>query len=420
MPHPNSSLPDSTTLNGEATAPLDFRPGPAPARQRSRSAYRFWLIALTLVGCAGLAVRTWPRTHRNAAPSAIPIVPVAEAKAGALAESVTFTAELRPYQVVDVHAKVAGYVKHIDVDIGDRVKAGQVLAELEVPELRDDLRQASAATEEARQLVLRAEASFENAHLVSGRLARILHEHPGLIAQQDLSDAQEKDKAAEAGLSASKRKVEEAEAAESKMMAMLDYTKIVAPFDGVVTKRFADAGALVQAGTTSNSQSLPVVTLAQESLLRLQFPVQESVVARVQMGQPVEVRVEALHESFRGKVDRFSRSVDPSTRTMITEVDVPNPDYRFTPGMYASARLQVRESTGGIIIPNEALSGPDGHVVMVINNEQKLEQHTVETGLQTASQVEILSGLELGSRVLIAKGGQFKPGDLVEGRVIAN
>ena len=175
-----------------------------------------------------------------------------------LYNEVTFPAEFRPYVEVELHAKVSGYVREMKVDFGDRVKAGQLLATLEVPELHDELHNAIATQQ-------KAEADYTNAHLIYMRLAAVNKDHPNLVAQQDLDTAEAKDRTTSAAIAATRADVE-------KYQTLVAYTRITAPFDGVVTKRYADPGALIQAGTTSDTQSMPLVRVSDNYLLRLDFP----------------------------------------------------------------------------------------------------------------------------------------------------
>ena len=198
-----------------------------------------WRIAgLALV--AALSVLVWRAVSAHAKPqiTSVPVlegmpVPVARVTRQDLYNEVTFPAEFRPYVEVELHAKVSGYVREMKVDFGDRVKAGQLLATLEVPELRDELHNAMATQQ-------KAEADYTNAHLIYHRLATVNEAHPNLVAQQDLDTADANDRTTAAAIAAAKANVE-------KYQTLVDYTRITAPFDGVVTKRYADPGALIQA-----------------------------------------------------------------------------------------------------------------------------------------------------------------------------
>ena len=327
-----------------------------------------------------------------------------------MSRSVSLTAEFRPYQEVELHAKVSGYVRDIYVDVGDHVKEGQVLAVLEIPELEEDLKKAEAAVLTAQQRVQSAQAAFEEKDQLNNRLLAASKEAAGLIAQQDLDTAADKDRAAAADLQAAKQTVEEAQAEEDRMRTMADYSKITAPFDGVVTRRYADTGSLIQAGTSSNTQSMPLVRLAELKRLRLDFPVPESSVSDVHIGDPVQIEVVTLGQTFPAKVSRFAQSVDDATRTMLTEVEVDNADFRYTPGMYATARLTLADKKNALAVPIQCVSTGDNPTVLVLDDQHKVQERPVSVGLETPSMAQILSGLSdqdlvvMGSRSSIPLG----------------
>ena len=213
-------------------------------------------VTLTVI----LLARAWQgRAPRAAAALQKPVVAVARVEREDLFKEITIPAEFRPYAEVELHAKVSGYVKEMKVDIGDRVKAGQLLAVLEVPELHDDFDHAVASH-------ARTQADYRDAHLAYTRLVAVNKDHPNLIAQQDLDTAEAHDATARGSVEAAKSDVE-------KYQTLVGYTRIVAPFDGVITKRYADPGSLIQAGTASNTQAMPLVRVSDNMLLRLDFPV---------------------------------------------------------------------------------------------------------------------------------------------------
>ncbi len=350
-----------------------------------------------------------------------------------LSQGLRIAAEFRPFQEIDVHAKVAGYVKEIYVDVGDRVKKGQTLAVLEVPELRDELNQAAAAlrqseqeVDRARHELGRAQADYTVANLTYTRLEGVMKTRPGLIAQQDLDDAQGKNEAAEAqveaakaGLAAAQEHFQEATANRERVQALFDYTKITAPFDGVVTVRYADTGAMLAAGTSSEQQALPLVKLSQNGLLRLDIPVPEANVPVVRLGKKVSVEVQALNKTFEGTVARFADKVDDATRTMITEVDVPNPNLEIVPGMYAYVSFPVMEKKNALAVPIQAVSREGNRAVTYrVNSGNRIEVLPVTLGIETRSQIEVLSGLSEGDRVVVANTSQLRPGQIVAPKIV--
>jgi RND family efflux transporter MFP subunit len=331
-----------------------------------------------------------------------PTVAVVRAVRTRLANSLTLQGEFYPFQDVMIHAKVSGYVNPIRVDIGDRVKAGDVLATLEVPELADQL-------EGARASARRAEAEHAIAHLSHGRLVEVNRGHPDLVARQDLDDAEAKDLATEAGLAT-------ARAEADRFATLSDYTKVTAPFDGVVTKRFVDNGALVEAGTAANA--LPIVELSEISLLRLRFPVPEAEAPLVREGGEVSVSVDALGRSFTGRIARDEGDIERATRTLVVEVDVPNPDGALKPGMYASVTLPTQVAAGAVAIPLQALGTGDRPTVFVIGGDNRVSERRVDVGIRTAAMAEIRSGVAEGDLVLVGERSGIAEGSSVTPKVV--
>ena len=351
----------------------------------------------------------------------------------ALHRTLVISSELIPFQQIDVYAKESGFVRELDVDYGAHVRTGQVMAVLEIPELQmqvdeDDaeIKDATGRVARTRKELDRVEAQHKVAHLQFNRLDQVAKSRPGLVAQQDVDDWQGKDLAAEAQVEGAKDAVESAESQLTQARAkrrrdqtLFDYSKITAPFDGVVTKRYANLGTLVQAGTASSTQSLPLVQLSQDNLFRLVIPVAESYVRYVRIGDPVDVRVPSLDRTFPGKVSRFSVDVQADTRTMHTEVDVPNPDRLLVPGVYAEATLMLDRENHALAVPQEAINIEGAQrTVWVVDPSNKVEQRTVTTGIETPNDVQVLSGLREGELVAVGDRSSLTPGEIVRPKKI--
>jgi len=360
---------------------------------------------------------------------------VAVADRRAIANALTISGEFRPFQDVDVHAKVAGYIKVIYVDVGDHVKEGQTLAILEVPELAAQLAGADAGARRAAEEIGRAKGDLQRAqsthaamHSAYSRLNDAAKTRAGLVAQQELDDSQAKDLEAEAqvssakaALSAAQQELEVAQANQKQVSALSDYTRITAPFAGVITNRYADTGALVAAGTSTSSQAIPVVRIAQISVLRLVLAIPESLAGQIHLKDPVKVRVQALNEDIEGKVSRFADSLDMQTRTMETEIDCQNRDGRLLPGMYTDTQLLLSEKKNTLTIPLEAVvrNGEDA-TVLAVNSQDLLEERHVKLGVEDNSRVEVLSGLTDGDRVVIGNRSQFHSGQRIKPKDVSS
>lgn len=384
------------------------------------------LAAIAVSGCK----------DRSAAADS-PNQPVAAAvntvRRGNISHVLSLAGQFQPYQMIDVHAKVSGYVRHIYVDIGDRVHAGQTLAVLEVPELNAQYRGSQAQTQRSKEEIAmaqhevsRAQASHAALQANYDRLVQAAKAQPGLIAQQELDDARARADsslaqvdAAQASLSAARQQSDVAKADMERVGALQSYTNVTAPLSGVVTWRYADTGALIQAGTTSDTQSLPLIKLSQSDLLRLRLPVPEDAIGYIHQGDTVQIRVDALHRSFTGKIVRFTRNVSLDTRTMQTEVDVPNADLSIDPGMYANAYVQLAHRENVLTIPLQAVQRDDSGVttVLVLDAQDRVQRRRVELGMQGSRLAEVKSGLKQGDRVVLGDAARFKDGEHVTPRM---
>ena len=357
-----------------------------------------------------------------------PVAAVVKVGHGTLGTPLTLAGGFKPFQEVDLHAKVAGYIKTMYVDVGSHVKEGQTLAVLEVPELAAELSGADAAVRRAKEEIRRAQGDVQRAksaheatHAMADRLTQASDSRAGLVAQQEVDDARAKDlegeaqvSSAQAALSAAEQALDVAVATQQQYKALSNYTRITAPFTGVITVRYADTGSLIAAGTSSSTQSAPVVRIAQISVLRLVLPVPESIAGQIRLGEPVKVHVQALNQDSVGKVSRFADALDPQTRTMETEIDFDNKAGKLLPGMYAETVLQLAESQNALVVPLEAVAqGEKGAAVLVVNAQDVVEERKVKLGLQGKSRVQVLSGLTEGERVIVGNRSEFRSGEKV-------
>jgi RND family efflux transporter MFP subunit len=362
-------------------------------------------------------------------------VAVVKAVRADLSNNLILTAEFEPFQEVEVMAKVSGYIREMNVDIGDRVRQGQLLATLEIPEMQDDLARAAAAIDEAsaelataRDELQRAESSHDMSHLSYHRIQDVSVREPGLVPQQEVDEAHARDLVAEAQVSSARshitaceQRIRVSQAEQAHVKTLYAYAVITAPFTGVVTRRYANTGALIQAGTSSQTQAMPVIALSENSLLRLALPVPESAVPLIHLGGTVSVRVSALNRTFPGKVARFTDKVDRSTRTMKTEVDVPNPTLVLVPGMYAEVDLTTAQQTNVLAVPVEALEGSgESARVFAVDPSGAIRVVPVRLGIETSQLIEIKSGdLKEGDHVIVGSRSGFKEGSKVQPKLIS-
>jgi RND family efflux transporter MFP subunit len=366
---------------------------------------------LALASCSRVSSPPQSQSEQN---DVARTVAVSKVVRGDISKSVELTAEFLPWQQVEVHAEVSGYVKRMNVDVGDHAKTGDVLAVLEIPEIDEELNQAKASVLTAEQNVKSIEAEFDETTLIAQRINEAAKQTKGLIAQQDIDNANDTNRSNEAKLAAAKQKVAEAEANVARLQAIVNYANVTAPFDGVVTRRYADVGALVQAGTvqagtSASGDSMPIVSFAQLDVLRLEFPVPEADVSFVHVGDSVDVNVLSMGKEFSGKIARFAQKVDMSTRTMLTEVDVQNSDFQYTPGMYATVRLSLQQQKDVLTVPIQSISAGAPPTVLIVK-DNKIERRNVTVGMQTPDRAEITSGLDAGDLVVIGSRSSLQAG----------
>jgi membrane fusion protein (multidrug efflux system) len=345
----------------------------------------------------GLAL-VFAACSRDTAPTVAhqsPVVVVAPAQRGSISRTITLPGDLVGYYQSTLYAKVTGYLKSISVDKGDWVKEGQVLAQIEVPELRQRLE--------------RARADLEVQKITYDRLEKVFKSDPRLVARQDVDVAY--------------GKFQEAKAQVDELSALVSYTKIIAPFDGVITGRFVDPGALIRASGGAGVQGVdgggggPPTALLSEAMMdkmRIYLYVPEGVVGLVRRGMPATLTVQDYPgRTFTGKVTRFNTSLDLSTRTMLTEVDIRNPEHELYPGMYASVTLELERHNDALKVRDSAVgTSADGSYVYVVR-EGVLSRIPVTTGIRSGSFVEITSGLKGGEQVVTALDPGLNDGEVV-------
>lgn len=307
---------------------------------------------------------------------------------GEINRYVTLPGTLRPNLQATLYPKVAGYLKSMAVDKGDRVKAGQLIAEIEVPELIAERSRYRAEVEVAQAAVQRVNTAFSKS--------------PDLITPAAVDEA--------------KARVQIAQANLERVETMLKYCQITAPFAGMITMRYADPGAFVAAPSAGGSaQNAALYTLMDFSVIRVQVPVPEMEAARVVADQPVRLTVEGLAgKVFTCRVTRFGYALDESTRTMLVEADIPNPQGELRPGMYARIGIGVEQHTNALLIPVEALVTERAGSSVFVATDGKAQKIPVTVGFNDGQKVEITKGLDAGQAVILVGRLALAPGQAVK------
>jgi membrane fusion protein, multidrug efflux system len=349
----------------------------------------FAAIAM-VTGCGRRTVAT-NADHR-------PIVPVVSPQRGAAIRSITLPGDLVGLYESTLYSKVTGYLNTIPVDKGDWVTQGQVLAEIEVPELQ--------------QRYQRALADLQVQRLTYQRLDQVWKSDPRLVAREDVDIAQGK-------YLAGKAQVDE-------LRSLVGYTRIVAPYSGVITGRFVDPGALIKAGGTQSAAgpaegsshpggaATPVLSIARIDIMRIYVYAPQGVVGLIKRGMPATLTLHnGTGRSYSGEITRFASSLDLSTRTMLTEIDIPNPRHELYPGMYANVTLELERHPNAIKLPTSAVAGAKRHTYVLVVRDGVLTRVPVDTGINDGHYVEITSGLTGGERVVASVNPALSPGEQV-------
>jgi len=358
-------------------------------RGLARSAWLFVTLPMLAGGCG--------REGNPSGAGSLPSVSVVRPERGAMTRSVTLPGDLVGLYESALHAKVTGYLKTIRVDKGDWVKKGEVLAEIEVPELEQKLQRARA------DLAVRR-GTYQ-------RLRRVWETDQRLVAREDVDIAQ--------------GQFEQAKAQVEELEALMGYTHIVAPFDGVVTARFVDPGALIQASghggssemegsASGNGNNAPIVTLSDIDTLRVYVYVPEEETSLIKAGMPVTLRLrEFPGREFTASITRFATALDLSTRTMLVEADIENPKHELYPGMYADVLIELARHDSALKLPASAVGGSGDASFVYVVREGRLAKVPVTTGFTQEGWVEIASGISGDESVV----GTVTP-DLTEGEAV--
>ncbi|NOS78493.1 MAG: efflux RND transporter periplasmic adaptor subunit [Nitrospira sp.] len=294
-----------------------------------------------------------------------------------LVYTITLPANIAPLYQTTLYAKVSGYLKWIGPDKGDHVKKNQVVAIIDAPEVEEQYQQAVA--------------DYKIKKITFERLDKVLHESPDVIAKQDVD-------VAEATYEGAKNLMQQ-------RAAMREYTKVRAPYDGIVTARFADPGALIQLATSSATNAIPLFTVMDLDTVRVYANVPQDDSAWITPGKTkAAVLLKELPDrSFAGTITRSTLALDPSTRSLLVELDLPNPDHVLRPGTYAELALDLREIPDALVLPPQAvISGQKGKSVFIIA-QGKAKSVPVQTGITNGTWIEITNGLD-GSEDVVVVG----------------
>ncbi len=355
----------------------------------------FGIAALAALVAAGVIPRLQRQRALDARAAQLkgpPRVAVAEARLGSPQSELVLPGTALPAQSTVIHARLDGFVGKLSADLGDKVREGQLLAVLQAPEIEAELSRTRARLGEVeRNLTLTRASAERHARLASG----------GISSQEAADEARARANSAEAG-------VEAGQADVGRLSALYAYRRVVAPFDGVITRREVDRGALVKGGTTA------LFEIAQTNTLKVFIDVPQSLAGEVRTGMQAEVFApEAPARAASGKVVRTAGALDPSTRTLRTEVHLPGGGALLA-GSFVRVRLKVQRAVPPVMVPTSALAmRKEGPRVVVLLADRRVQQRTVVPGRDMGAEIELLQGLQGGERVVLSPGDDLQDGAVV-------
>jgi RND family efflux transporter MFP subunit len=411
---------EPSVLHEPSVHRVSAQPAMARPRVRRRWAGRLFGVGvlLTLAGALGIGGWRYYSQHRQVLATAqqaedfVPSLRVATVRASDPNRVVTLPATTLAFTAANIYARASGYIVERKVDIGDRVKQGQLLAQITAPELDHQIAQNQATLAQNTAAVKQAEANME--------LARVTWQRNSTLVKQGWVTLQQGDtdrlnlQAQQASVDAAKQFVAAQEGLLSVLRQQKSYQSVVAPFDGVVTQRNINVGDLVQADAASGTF---MFTVQQSDVIRTQVYVPQDQAFGVTPGVEAVVHVPELPDrTFPGKVTRIADALQPGTRTLLAEIDIPNPDGALTPGLYCTIELHVPRKTPSLVVPAEAIIFNRGGLQVAVMEDGVARIRKVSVARDLGTQVEVRDGIKPGDRVILNPPVELADGSKVQAR----
>jgi RND family efflux transporter MFP subunit len=338
----------------------------------------------------------------------VPSVRVAKVRAADSEMTISLPATTLAFASANIFARANGYIETRKVDIGDRVKAGDLLAQITAPELDHQIAQNEATLSQNQATLRQTQASRDLAQVTNDRDSGLVKK--GWVTPQQGDTDRLTLAAQQAAVGVAQSNIQAQQALIRQLRQQKAYQSVVAPFDGIITQRNVDAGTLVQAGSTF------MFTLMQSDVIRTQVYVPQDAAVGVAAGVDAVVRVpENPDRTFPGKVTRFAHALAPGTRTLLTEIDVPNPDGALSPGMYVTVELHIPRKNPALMVPADALVFNSGGVQVAVVENGAAHFHKVTVARDFGTQVEVRDGIKAGDEVILkptvtlADGSKVQP-----------
>ncbi len=366
------------------------------AGQRSKRRWSY-AAAILLAALLLLGWHFWFRRDTKRAEAAVTpqptqpltVVTVVKPSEGATASSLTLPATVDAWYQTTLYAKVTGYVTSIMVDKGDLVHKGETLATLDVPEVDQEYDRAKAAVEQAQANLKSAQVQAEFKQTTYNRVAHVRQARPDVLAVQDLDAASAAFQTAQADANLAQANLRMAQAEVGRLETLRQFAQVKAPFDGIITARSVDPGALIQEG--GSTSGTPLLVIADLSTVRVYVDVPGTDVAQIKRRSPVTVFLDAIPgQGLRGSITRFADALDPQTRTMKTEIDLPNPGHRILPGMYGTVRLDLAQRAARLWVPTSCIRhDAAGQAFVFVVEHGRVHRKPAKVGLSSGGMTQV-------------------------------
>lgn len=415
----NTDRNDAINRDGDRAPDSDTR----KQQHRRRLGGRLLSVGAVLVLAGSLSIGAWGRYAREQQVMMtaqqerdfVPSVRVATVAASPEIVSVTLPGTTTAFASANVYARATGYIAKRNVDIGDRVKAGDLLAQLAVPELDDEISQNEATLDQLKSGAQQAEANRVLAQVTWDRDRPVVNN--GFVSQQQGTVDVQTVKAREAALAVAQHNVTAQESLLKQLRQNRDYGSVVAPFDGVITQRNVDVGSLVQGNATSGTFMFEIT---QQDVIRVYVYVPQDAALGVRPGIDAVVRVPELPDHpFPGTVTRIADALQPGTRTLLTEIDIPNPDGVLLPGIYCTAELHVPRKSPSLSVPADALIFNRNGVQVAVVRNGTVQIRKVNLTRDLGTSVEVDAGILAGDQVILNPPVNLLDGSRVQARAEA-
>ena len=379
---------------------------------------RMLAAGVILLLCGGLAASVWQhyRAHAQVMVTAeqrrdfVPTVTTATVNARSKTMSVTWPGTTEAFAQANIYARASGYISRREVDIGSHVKAGQLLVEITAPELDHQIAQAEATLTEMQAALQQAQANRDLGQVTWNRDNPLVQK--GWVTPQQGDTDRLNLKAQEAAVAVAQANIKAQTAQLAVLRQQKDYQSVTTPFDGVITQRNVDVGSLVQADATTSTF---LFTLMQSDTLRIRLYVPQDEAFGLSSGVDAVIRVPELPDrDFLGKVTRIADALQPDTRTLLTEVDVPNPDHALSPGVYCTVELKIPRKTPSLVLPSEAIIFNAKGLSVAVVEDRTAHLHSVNVVRDFGTTVEVNSGVKDGDQVILTP-----PVDLADGQKVS-